>query len=478
MLDGKDVAGQISERLRAADREVARVGERLQALRTELEQVRADEARTIGALARVRLGELDGDRVAGGLDAADRAALAALQARDQEAGRLQRAIEDGAKNLAALSNEHGELVRARDHAGDARDAQVAATMQRLAEVQAYRVQRAHVEFCVGQAQNADEKADQSEADRDRKRQPYDADKLFSYLWRRRYRFPEYRALPLIRTLDQWVAGLCRYDNAHRDYGLLLAIPERLRKHAEGLAATAAAAADEQTAMETAALREDRVPELDAALQRAQRQLEDCEAKLGAAERGQENLFVQQAEIAAGTDAHSRSAAAALDAQLASEDVATLRMDAARTATAADDELVRKIASLRDRAEQLRGELTAAEAAHQQAMTVRGNVHDLSSRLRREGFDARDSLFDGLDVPWLLGRLLSGAMRSHDAWSVLRGKQRWRPSSTPSVFGGGGFGGGVKIGGIKIGGGGFGGGGGFRSGGGFGGGGGFRTGGGF
>ncbi len=476
MQNGQDVAREISHRLAAAEQDVARLGQQLHGLRAEHERMRADEAHTIAALAKVRLGELDADRITSGLDAADRSALAALEARDQQRTRLQAAIEAGARELALLMQQRTTRVQARDAAGRARDAQIAATMQRLASVEAWQVQREHVAFCTNQAQNADDKAGQAEADRDRKRQPYEADRLFAYLWRRRYRFPDYRALPLFRTLDAWVARLCGYDAAHRDYGMLLAIPERLRAHATSLAVTAAAAADQLTALETEALRADGVPQLDAALQQAQQQLADTEAQLAAAERGQEDRFAQQAGLDAGTDAHTVLATQTLDAQLTREDVATLRADAERTPTPADDELVRRIAELRQRSERLTSDLAAVEAQHQEATIARGRVQELSSRFRREGYDAGDSLFDGLDVAWLLGRLLSGAMRGNDAWSTVRTRHRRRPSPSPTIFGGGS--GGVRIGGIRIGGGGFGGGGGFRGGGGFGGGGGFRTGGGF
>ncbi len=480
MQNGQDVAREISRKLTTAEQDVARIGQQLQGLRAELDGVRTEEARTIAALAKVRLGELDADRITTGLDTADREALAAFAARDQERQRLQTAIDDGARQLADLMHERTARVQTRDAAGTAREAQIAATMQRLAEGEAYQVQRQHVAACIAQAQNADDKAKQAETDRDRKRQPYEADKLFAYLWRRRYRFPDYRALPLFATLDGWVARLCSYDAAHRDYGMLLAIPERLRAHAIGLAATAAAEAGKQTALETEALQQDGVPQLDAALQQAQGQLQDTEARLDTAERGQQDRFVQQAGIDAGTDAHSQRATQALDAQLASEDIVTLRADAERTATPADDQLVRQIADLRQRADQLRTELAAVEAQHQAAQIARGRVLDLSSRFRREGYDGGNSLFDGLDVAWLLGRLLSGALGSGDAWTTVRNRQRWRPSPSisrsPSIFGS--SGGGLRIGGIKIGGGGFGGGGGFHGGGGFGGGGGFRTGGGF
>jgi hypothetical protein len=480
MQNGSDVAREIASRLTTAEQDLLRLGEQLQGQRSQFEAVRADEARAIGELARVRLGELDADRITSGLDAADREALAQLEARDQERSRLQAAIDAGARELAGLMAGRTSRVQERDTAGKVRDEQIAATMQRLTAVESYQVQQAHVTFCTAKAQNADDKAKQAEADRDRKRQPYEADALFAYLWRRRYRFPDYRALPLFRTLDAWVARLCGYDAAHRDYGMLLAIPERLRTHATSLATTAAAEADKLGALETEALRADGVPQLDAALRQAQRQLDDTEARLVAAESGQENLFAQQAEMAAGGDAHTRHAMQALDAQLASEDVVTLRADAERTATPADDALVQRITTLRQRQQQLRTELAAAEDAHRDAQLARGRVQDLSSRFRREGYGGSDSLFDGLDVAWLLGRLLSGAMGGNDAWSTMRNRQRWRPSPSRSVFGGGSDGG-IKIGGVKIGGGGFGGfggGGGFRGGGGFGGGGGFRTGGGF
>ncbi|MBL8729628.1 MAG: hypothetical protein JNM25_14435 [Planctomycetes bacterium] len=480
MQNGPDVAREIARQLTAAEQDVLRLGQQLQGMRAELEQLRAEETRRIAELAKVRLGELDADRITSGLDAADREALARLEARDRERARLQTAIDAGARALAGLMQERTTRVQARDAAGRARDERIAATMQRLAEVEAWQVQREHVAFCTSQAQNADDKAKQAETDRDRKRKPYEADKLFRYLWRRRYRFPDYRALPLFRTLDGWVARLCGYDTAHRDYGMLLAIPERLRAHATGLAATAAAAAEQLTALETEAMRADGVPQLDDALQQAQRRLEDNEAQLAAAERDQESRFAQRAALDAGADANSKQAMQVIDAQLASEDVVTLRADAERTATTADDELVRRIAELRQRAERLTGELAAVDARHREAQLARGRVQELSSRFRREGYDAGDSLFDGLDVAWLLGRLLSGALRGNDAWSTVRQRQRWRPSPSRGVFGGS-SGGGIRIGGIKIGGGGFGGfggGGGFRGGGGFGGGGGFRTGGGF
>ena len=108
-------------------------------------------------------------------------------------------------------------------------------------------------------------ATRAESDREDKRRPYENNRLFSYLWRRRYRFPEYRALPLFRTMDGWVAGLCRYEEAHRDYRMLLEIPDRLRAHADKLLQEAHAETEALAGLERAALAADGVPELAAAL---------------------------------------------------------------------------------------------------------------------------------------------------------------------------------------------------------------------
>ena len=80
MQNGQDVAREISRKLTTAEQDVARIGQQLQGLRAELDGVRTEEARTIAALAKVRLGELDADRITTGLDTADREALAAFAA--------------------------------------------------------------------------------------------------------------------------------------------------------------------------------------------------------------------------------------------------------------------------------------------------------------------------------------------------------------------------------------------------------------
>lgn len=81
---------------------------------------------------------------------------------------------------------------------------------------------------------AERKAAQAETDLEQKRKPYEADPLFMYLWKRGFGTPRYRAIPLVRYLDRKVARLVGFDDARRNYAVLIELPVRLREHADQL----------------------------------------------------------------------------------------------------------------------------------------------------------------------------------------------------------------------------------------------------
>jgi len=476
--------------LRRIEQQVALAQQRLDVATGEVERLRADQAanrsqetRLLAELARVRLGELDGDRVRERLDHSDREAMAMLAQRDQELARWTQAGQDGAKQLAALTAELDRAVAVHEAANLAREQRIAATMQRLAGDDDWAAQRGHVEFTAQKAARAAEKAQLAAADRDRKRLPFEGDKLFAYLWRRRYRYPQYRAMPLLATLDAWVAGLCGYDQAHRDYAMLLEIPERLGAHAAALADEAKAEHQRLAAIERQALDADGEPALRQELEQAQRLVDDLKQRILAAEAKQDEVLQQQSALASGQDRWSAAAEQVVLAQLASEDVATLRHDALVTATPRDDELVGSIAVVRERKDVLHAALRSAEQEHQAALHTFREIEDLSRRFRRHDFHRSDSLFaSDFDIGDLLAGVLSGVLRSGDAFSTVRRRQRWRTRSSDDMVSTIGtiarIGGAILSASSRSGRSGGGGGGGFRSGGGFGGGGGARTGGGF
>jgi hypothetical protein len=94
-----------------------------------------------------------------------------------------------------------------------------------------------------QVARAEQKAAQAEADRQQKRQPYEADPLFMYLWRRGYGTGAYKASNLVRFFDRKVAHLIDFETARVNFTMLMELPERLREHAERMRGSGPAGAD-------------------------------------------------------------------------------------------------------------------------------------------------------------------------------------------------------------------------------------------
>src|SRR5690606_17848663 len=137
------------------------------------------------------------------------------------------------------------------------------TQARVADEVEWQALNAKVDSLEAQAEAAEEKAQLSEADRDTKSRPYLADKLFVYLWNRGYGTSAYRAGPIARMGDAFVARVVQYEQARQNYFALTEIPKRLRDHAERLKAELAAADAELETFERAALEADGIKPLEA-----------------------------------------------------------------------------------------------------------------------------------------------------------------------------------------------------------------------
>src|SRR5690606_39169825 len=157
------------------------------------------------------------------------------------------------------------------------------------------------------ADQAEEKARASDADRVEKGRPYEADPIFAYLWSRGFGTMRYRAWTLTRLLDRWAARVVDYDAQRRNYHLLTEIPARLGEHAKRMREIAerdieAARAVERRAAETADVPERR-RELDAAEQR----LAEADRAIEAHEALVDELTEKRVRFASGEDDFSAQA---------------------------------------------------------------------------------------------------------------------------------------------------------------------------
>ncbi len=164
----------------------------------------------------------------------------------QESLRQRAAGLDDAQKAIATAREalrEAEAARAAEAARHraAQEAEAAALAQageQLADDPGYRALSDKAEEAERIAQHAEQKASYAQRDFEEKGAPYREDPLFAYLWDRGYGTGRYRAMPLVRMFDGWVARLAGYDANRRSYALLSDLPGNIADHAARMRAVA------------------------------------------------------------------------------------------------------------------------------------------------------------------------------------------------------------------------------------------------
>lgn len=462
MLSGLQVAGSIDGTVRQAQEEAAVIDREVSHLTDRLLQLADDQARAYQSLARIRLDEIRSGKLIRELSSADQRARELIEQRQAELVRLDQALAEANARVEEL-NQQREAARQRVEAvtesAQAAEAEVRAVLEQDPD---YVRQRAAAETAADTARFAAQKTELAEKDRSLKGTPYEADPLFRYLWQRRYGTAEYRANPLTRLLDGWVAKLSGYRAAAANYTMLLEIPRRLAEHAERLRIALEAEAGRLRALEEAALERGDSGLHRRELREARVALEDCEDRIEAAEQESSRLADARNTLARGDDEVTREALAAIESAARGSALRELRQAALGTPIKEDDAAVRRLEAIDGERQQVQAALEnqkTIQLAHQRRLA---ELEQVRREYRRGGYghDAWDfQSSDMLSV--LLGEMLRGAITRDVFWDGMRRYQR----PIPSDLGGGSFQW------PSSGGGGFGfpdsfGGGGFRTGGGF------------
>jgi hypothetical protein len=338
------------------------------------------------------------------------AAAQRLTEAEREATRLLIGHDEFVKTIGAQVDKAADALSAAEvnrrlgeaEADAALEAYETLTEQTEKEVQtdpAYLALRDGLENARSVAIRSEQKLDLARQDRDAKRKPYEDDPLFSYLWRRKFRTTEYKAGGLARSLDTWVAKLCRYDEAYLNYARLIELPDRIAEHLARmkLEETEAEAAMER--FEAQKLEEKGAGKLAAALDAAKAKLKELDAELATAEAKHSGLREQQEKAASGDSGPQEQARRVIEEGFAKASFPDLKVLAAETTTTDDDRIVDALIKLRT--EELQMEVNWR------------NVEAMPAR-RRAGADALEQVRrkfreSGLDSPYVM--LLRGAFEA-------------------------------------------------------------------
>jgi hypothetical protein len=429
LVSARDALHSVEKAIGDVRSNESRLADVLASLSQDADRLRKQMVDAYRALAAIRLDALKRNEAVGELDNAERRALDLLQGHKTK--------------LEALLRRHGEAQRAVETAESdhrAKTAAVEAAREPIAVLQArvekdlaadptWTAQRQRVEAATKIAEAADAKADQSEGDRDAKRKPYEADRLFMYLWTRGFNTAKYSAGNFVRYIDRWVARIVGYDGARPNYALLNEIPLRLRAHADQRVRELEAEDAKLEAIERKALEAAGILPLESTLAKAVELLEaaeksrgDAQAKLAGLDQERETLIEQGDK-----SVHEQALSLLADA-VSREDLQTMLREAQATRSPEDDRIVREVETAQTDLGKAEAQIARVRDETREIARRRAELEGVRDNVRRHRYDGpggqfeidrQDSLGD------TIGGIVRGAIQGAVLWSILQRGYRQR-----------------------------------------------------
>ena len=435
VITGRDALHRLDSLTAGAREEfdaAARAAEGHSRRRTDLVRLKADGYRELAAM---RLDVIRAEQ-ADSLTAAEKEATQLLV---QHAAFVERI--DGEVAIAAARLTEAEAARRAgevevDAALDAYETLVTETETAVQSDPGYLALKNAFEESRAVAVRAEQKLELSKTDRAEKGKPYLQDPLFSYLWERKFRTPEYRKGGISRMLDGWVARLCRYDEAYLNYARLTELPDRIAEHLSNMRLEEAEAQAAIERFEAQALEARGAGKLSAELAAKKDKLKDFDNLLSEAEAKHADLRRSQEQAASGDVGPQEQARRVIEQGLEKASFPDLKVLAAETTTTDDDRIVEMLIKLRTEELQMEVNWRNVEAMPTRR---RAGVETLE-QVRRRFKEA------GLDSPYvmLLRAAFEAAIEAYGKgpspdgealWRAIKATVRQAPRQDDDYFGG-------------------------------------------
>lgn len=435
MLTGRQTLGTIEQSLSDLRREEAELSKRIERSTRALTDLQERQSEAYRDLARFRLDTDSAGTLNTRLDSAAREARRLLDKRSADYKVLTDQLRQCESERSQLEKKRSELDSGRDAAENQMDELMEAVDGRLENDDAYQRQRERTETALATADAAASKAATSEQDRQQKGKAYEADPLFIYLWQRGYGTPDYKRRGLVRSLDRWVAGLIRFDDARANYAMLTSIPERVARHAERCAEIAQEEQEKLAEFSRNAMTDAAGTDLVGTIEDLSGDIDRIDGELDKLDRRIETLSEALAEFSSGEDADFQKAEEHLAVSLQADDLNDLWRAALDTPSPEDEKIVQRIEDLRERVEQIAREIRQDRELQRDIGRRRAELADVIKRFRSKGYGSWESTFsDDKLTTVLLGELVKGAITGAEYWSrAERSHKRRKPRGRQVAF---------------------------------------------
>jgi hypothetical protein len=433
MWTGRETLSSIESAIGQLYREESQLDGSLKSAVAETERLRKERAEALRELARVKLDEMAAGRLTTNLDAGERRAVQIL--------------DDYRLRISSVTERRERLLKELESAQAGRDAAAKLVEDALAAVEAVRAEvegkvqalanwreaKAESDAANGIAGEAEKKAANAEAELGAKKQPYDDDPLFVYLWKRGFGTSRYEAGNFARYMDRMVADFIGFGNVRPNYAALVEIPLRLREHATAKRAAAEDRLAGLSGIERRAMVEAGIESKERALAEARHRLAAADTTLDEKHELLRKLDTERnGLLAAGSNPTYEEALSAITSADAKDQVATLYLEARRTPTTADDAIVRNLERLEQQIPKADSEVAGLRRTAQDLAKRRIEIERVRDRFRGAGYDHPHGTFGNDNaIADALRRMLAGSIGGQILWDILQGGYTTRgPAGRP------------------------------------------------
>lgn len=398
---------------------------RLHKLRLDHTKLRSGIARLLLEIARTQSQALDRNEIAG-YDRATRALDDALEQRARDAEQMALDQERSAADL----QERRKIAHALGDKLDQVSVKIAeidtAAREALGQDPEFHRLSEQTKLATEQAISAKGKAEKAGKERTSKSGSYLADPLFSYLQEIGFGTPVYRAGPVVRTIDGWIAQLCNFQQARKDFEALQQLPEYLADHAQAMDR---ARADALAQLESQERRAREGLGIAAPEQERARLQAECDKAHAQAEKLESALDQRKEKLrlfAEWRDPTALELQEQLAGVLESETVGALQTRVQMTASDQDDRALRELMRSRELLLDVERQIRFAEEANDGAAKRLEGLRSVRTRYKRENYHGSDYSIRGSAAEERLRGFLEGTVIEADLWHVIRNSAKYDP----------------------------------------------------
>lgn len=416
---GPDVLSDINGEAAKIRERIQRLTQKISEENTDLEQLRQEEAAIYLKLAEIRFELLDDAEVIPHVSEADQEAKSYLSDRQKARNELDAELVQNQKEQTALEQKRKAAQEKLDSFAVKVKAAENKTLDKLAQDPAHQAKIDAVQETEAQIVRIENKIVVAKEDYDEKVVPYQEDPLFMYLWECGYGTSKYNKGSLSRMMDKWVAGVCKFEPARRNYAMLSSIPEKLDIHKTQLQEKIAALEAILIQAEQDAFQRDGVTNLQQQLKTRQASVKELDDQLQQLEARYHAIIEEKDKFSSNTDQFYSGAIQKLNELYQGKSLYNLRRNAAVTATKEDDELVRTLFEIEDRIDDIEEDISEYQSSLRQEEWKLQEIQNVRQTFKDKKYDGLHVTFrDGNMFTILLGQFVTGLITNAYFWNAV------------------------------------------------------------